>query len=989
MKGYQILAALTLLLLSAIGVQAQTADYEYVVKFRDTDGKEIPAKGRYGHYFDYSEAQSIYQKCLKLKDNYKQVEDDGFSNENRLFGTNNGMFAFQGAKGMGVIFVVKDLQEDFVLIRHEDVNVTNKVGRTSGDNRYLLNCKHLGNQKYQYTLIIDLPRKIENVDIIKPIKNIRNRRRAFDMGDGMEHFELHLQIPTIGRHAEDSRIILLPYAIDCDTEDTVAYLPPAVYEGSKYHTLQNRRKGFNYTQNDPLGRSIVREKIKVIRDTIWRDTTYNEAILKDGRTQYKDGKALEKTVSKRIVVDIKTTEKRETSLSSGFICLIDSISPSERGLPINKSLDVYEIDTIIDWKKPNKKKTYRCIVKYSIEDYHRTFRENEDPGTCLRINPFKFLQMGTAAVDIPLTQEFFENAEEKATNADKGLRMQFQYNSANIIEDSLTNIDIQELRDIIHDINVNHGSILGATLEAYASPDGREDVNRRLAGERAIAARSRLGLGGMKIDTKAVIDTWENTAKLLDEGMHPREAQAIRNALANSRNDYEAYQEIRKMETYADVVKPTLEKQCRINFKFKFFSKRKLNPKEAVQAYYKNRHDFFSNGDYFNMFAEIKDSVELDTLTTIVYNRLIKQQKAYDRPLAPYVVNRMAMMGIRRNMPDTTILAPLIDEQSKIFRLNTEKKDPDGIMDPIKMNRPEIILNQAVIYYILEDPERAHWYVEMLEDNHYQSPALERLKSYINFKRLYMIPENSRTDKEQRAFESALAYVEKSAVDNKAVLYTEFEALGKRSIARQEVLKMRDDNPVKWYLMGILWANTLHGKESDFPLDETFFSRSVSKPKSDNPLLTSEEEEDLKFEDYSKYAEYLKTKQEYLNNHPNAKPEPRVKKGKNTIVDGVDMSVDVKGIPYYLGYFQHCFDMDEKYKKYYFNDGQVDEEKRKMKKHAYKNNNIPAYKKIFMLRKVDDDRERQELQKMLPTYNSNNKDIQAEGHNQAVNDTSK
>ena len=40
----------------------------------------------------------------------------------------------------------------------------------------------------------------------------------------------------------------------------------------------------------------------------------------------------------------------------------------------------------------------------------------------------------------------------------------------------------------------------------------------------------------------------------------------------------------------------------------------------------------------------------------------------------------------------------------------------------------------------------------------------------------------------------------------KAILYTEFREFGKRKEALPLLKKMDDDNPVKWYLMAIVWA---------------------------------------------------------------------------------------------------------------------------------------------------------------------------------------
>ena len=81
-------------------------------------------------------------------------------------------------------------------------------------------------------------------------------------------------------------------------------------------------------------------------------------------------------------------------------------------------------------------------------------------------------------------------------------------------------------------------------------------------------------------------------------------------------------------------------------------------------------------------------------------------------------------------------------------------------------------------------------------------------------------------------------------------------------------------------------------------------------------------------------------------------PETTVSKEKknSTTVDADKL----KGIPQYLGYFQHCFDLDptKTYFRYYHNESHVNEDLRKTYK--YKLKNRPLYREMFNLLKRRD-----------------------------------
>ncbi len=909
MKTYNILSfiLLTAFLLTTqvIEVEAQVANYTYIVKYRMEDKTEKEAPGLYGHYYDFAEAQRNYKTLENAINDYRRTAE--FRSQMALTGTQNGEFSFSGANGMGVIFSTQD--DELLLIMHNDGNWANEQkGRTSKGNEYTFICRKVSDGNFEYRIYIGGGQYLENVNVDQKRKRGGgNTRSALDLNDGMERWIYHFELP-VGKHEEDTRIVILPYAVDCMTEDTVDYLTPAVYEGSVYHERQGKRKGYEYFKNDPLGMEHIVEKHFIRYDTIHRPERQIIRAKRDknNRLVYIGDNPVMDTLMVNNDSIIKN-EWKETRGSVGFIKLIEDLQHVDNPEHTEKKVI---IDTMIVYKKPDMNRKYHGVVKIYMEDYHHVFHKAEDPGTCLRKTPYKFLQMGAVTVPLELTTEFFENSEERPSEDDMDLAMKFEYNTANIIEDSLYFDSMNQLEKTINKVRSLGGQILKAELESFASPDGNDRHNMELAQRRANAAKARINVG-VRIDTRPNIDTWEHTAEMLDEREHFAEAEMIRTALAkHNGNKVAAFPEIRKYPTYQEVIKPVLEAQCRIVFKFQYWTKKKLDPEEAVQAYYADKHDrTFSNGDYYNMYVAMKDSAELDTLTEIVYNRLIKRGKMYDRPLATYVTNRMALLNVRRGKPDSTILAPYINEESIPLILNYEKSDASGILLPYKQNRPEILLNQAVIFYMIGKEERAKFFVDMLAENNYNSPELNKLKNFINFKILYSIPEESRTPQQQADFLNALKYVEESGPDNKAVLYTEFEDLNMTDMAWPHVLKMADDNPVKWYLMGLLWAKR-DGYEGSYPLPEVDSLKDVT---------------------------------------------------------GIDPELNVMGYPYYVAYFQKCFETNKNFMRYYFNEGNVSEEMRKKSRHAYKINRIPIYQQIYKLREILD---KQELNKYLEMESS-------------------
>lgn len=103
------------------------------------------------------------------------------------------------------------------------------------------------------------------------------------------HWDVTIRLPE-WYTSDHSRLIFQPMAIDCQTEDTIQYLEPLVYEGKSYHRNQIRRKSFDYDRNDSLHSYYISDKPTTDSAFIFRwQTTY---LKPDPSRSYKWGSIL-------------------------------------------------------------------------------------------------------------------------------------------------------------------------------------------------------------------------------------------------------------------------------------------------------------------------------------------------------------------------------------------------------------------------------------------------------------------------------------------------------------------------------------------------------------------------------------------------------------------------------------------------------------------------------------------------------------------------
>lgn len=97
-------------------------------------------------------------------------------------------------------------------------------------------------------------------------RQLKPRTVIIETDNGEEQFRIQIPIDK-ELIKESSRLILQTYAVDCMTDDTVAYCKPIVYDESEYHGLQDKRMGFDFHKNDKLAPGYADGGIPEMIDT--------------------------------------------------------------------------------------------------------------------------------------------------------------------------------------------------------------------------------------------------------------------------------------------------------------------------------------------------------------------------------------------------------------------------------------------------------------------------------------------------------------------------------------------------------------------------------------------------------------------------------------------------------------------------------------------------------------------------------------------------
>ncbi len=724
--------------------------------------------------------------------------------------------------------------------------------------------------KTEYDVVINVQRLREVVKQGNAVEREFIGGGSGDTGDGNCYFHISLNIPK-GYGKESSRLIIQTYAVDCQTDDTLAYCDPLVYEGREYHALQNRRMDYDYFANDKLA-GAYHDRMEITSD------------------------------------------------------------------------DWIRIDTTVVYQKPDKNLTYRGPYTYVLEDYHHVYKRGGWGGTCLVERPFKFLDFTPALAEIPLTEEFREDAQSQFGQENRDLQLRFVVGKDVLEEDSMNQVNIDKL---ISELRSYGEKLVAPKIQGYASPDGGMKVNQDLALRRAqYAARiiQRYLPAGTTVSSSSSVYTWNDVADALAKKGLQDYADQVRAIAARTDSPD---RELKMLDFYATDVEPILESMRAMRASYQYLRAKVLTAEEAVEEYYSHKRDYqlgkkkFSNGDFWNIYNNLNDEAEADSLTLLAYNYITKDPEyATENIIAPYVANRYAIYNLNKGTPNARILEPFID--LSYHNVNAKKAIDDFLT--ITINRKEILLNQAVTYFQEQKLDSALFFINWLHKANVSDVTLDNMEKYMNLKRLHAI--HNKTFQERQTYEAAKKFVLSVSDENKAILYTEIPDWGMTDEAMKYVDKMPDNSAKKWYLKALLWVDKAGKEPRDF--DE-------SEKVDDTPgfkLLTPAEEDSLMVSNPGEYNKYMADLVAWQNQRDSIKAARPQK---------ADDGIDIEDIPYYLAYFQHAFELEPLFKRIYFTEGHVSEDMRKLYK--YKNKNIPAYRKLFrLLYEQDQKRKENELE---------------------------
>ncbi len=743
--------------------------------------------------------------------------------------------------------------------------------------------------KTQYKDIPKALKQVQGVDVFGEAQMVPiNVSSTDDADDGNERFNIHIEIPP-GTARTDSRLLIQAFAVDCQTDDTLGYCGSMVFEGDEYHEKQERRMGYDYRTNDKLAVHY-----------------YTNAILRED--------------------------------------------------------EWFRLDTTIIWPKPTSLKdhSFRGPYTYAFEDFHHVYEFYDGDGTCLKRRPFKMLAFDAAMSEIELTSEFYEQAESKFEKRNKKINLRFEMGTSTLISDSA---NIAEQEQLVKELRSYGNSLAQVTIMGAASPDGSLKRNEELANQRVAVAQSILS-GKISIKPKKEIKvyTWNDVVQTLRDQQKEDQATAVEVAFNTGGDDNTITKRIKELPFYPLDVEPILESQRSMRCAYMYQAQHVMTPEECVEEFHKNKRDYidgsrhFSNGDFYNLFDMLTDSLDLDTVTVIAYKEIISEPDyQIENVIAPYVCNRYAVMQMKRGNPNVEILRPFIDlKRYGNGKSGIDVKQWTASRGMIMWNRHEIIANQAAAYYMEQKVDTAMFFVDWLRGNGRTDEGLLQLENLINLKTLHFKPRNA---VEERKYQLAKSAVLAMSDENKAILYTEIEDWNMRSMAPYWVSRMPDDNPKKWYLKGLLAALNIKDEPplivspSDDADDNAAGDDKPFYRWSDDKL--AEYQADAMF-DAAKKAElekyqkaYLKYKEEHDGEEPPLEPEGEA---AETASSNSEPAFDVskfKDVPQYIGYFQHCFDLDptKQYFRFYHAEQLVEEALRK--KYPYKLKNRPLYRELF------------------------------------------
>ena len=574
---------------------------------------------------------------------------------------------------------------------------------------------------------------LKNTDVLGEKRGLKIRELpAIDDGPTL-HWDVTLSLPE-GYVNTDTRLILQPVVVDCQTEDTIQHLEPLIGEGKRYHMLQERMKSYDYQRNDSLAPYYILQ------------------LPGDGSVHWEN-----------------------------------------------------------TFLKPDPDRNYKWQMRLQLEDYSHVYYEDASrEGSCNSRKPWKMLDVGMARKEMTLDSRFYEPSRAQLHEAARDLQLTFVVGKAQLTDDSINTSTIQQL---VRELQSYGRQLINVRIQGTASPDGNAARNAELAVQRAAKALSMIspytrGAGMQTMPAK--VYTWNDVADSLIERGQRLEGEEMRQ-YAETDN----LAGIRRMMESNPVVTEILKNQRVMKCSYLIRQNKILEPEEALwvyrndPSYAEGGDNKFSNGDYYNLLTQIRDSAERRQLVMRIYRELSVRQASRFSPFAAYIANCVACYALDADSTNTDILKPFVDLKSG---LEVERQISFDNAYRYMINRREIVANQAVMLFKqMKLGAAAH-----LADKLPNTEEYRDIKMFTDLETLFF--KANKTPEEEQRSEQALHYAMQISKENKAVL--SFELAPELGYAYEQVEplvdSLSDNSAKKWYIKAMIAANTAVASEDDF-----------------------------------------------------------------------------------------------------------------------------------------------------------------------------
>ena len=574
---------------------------------------------------------------------------------------------------------------------------------------------------------------LKNTDVLGEKRGLKIRELpAIDDGPTL-HWDVTLSLPE-GYVNTDTRLILQPVVVDCQTEDTIQHLEPLIGEGKRYHMLQERMKSYDYQRNDSLAPYYIAQ------------------LPGDGSVHWEN-----------------------------------------------------------TFLKPDPDRNYKWQMRLQLEDYSHVYYEDASrEGSCNSRKPWKMLDVGMARKEMTLDSRFYEPSRAQLHEAARDLQLTFVVGKAQLTDDSINTSTIQQL---VRELQSYGRQLINVRIQGTASPDGNAARNAELAVQRAAKALSMIspytrGAGMQTMPAK--VYTWNDVADSLIERGQRLEGEEMRQ-YAETDN----LAGIRRMMESNPVVTEILKNQRVMKCSYLIRQNKILEPEEALwvyrndPSYAEGGDNKFSNGDYYNLLTQIRDSAERRQLVMRIYRELSVRQASRFSPFAAYIANCVACYALDADSTNTDILKPFVDLKSG---LEVERQISFDNAYRYMVNRREIVANQAVMLFKqMKLGAAAH-----LADKLPNTEEYRDIKMFTDLETLFF--KANKTPEEEQRSEQALRYAMQASEENKAVL--SFELAPELGYAYEQVEplvdSLSDNSAKKWYIKAMIAANTAVASEDDF-----------------------------------------------------------------------------------------------------------------------------------------------------------------------------